>query len=802
MNYTPRNINGYGWSYDAIYENRKNNPLYYTFGCKQGLSFSDITNNLTRKLSSDFLSIFNKTIPSYYGTNDLQTKNLIIEDDVLSLIDNSIVIPSKEELEKLINSRRGNIVVNENGMKIGFVDYHDVVRTISIPSNGYFTATISNNMVTFYRNGVIVQNGTEYCTEYRLLTSTFNNVTNSYYYFYCQSTPNFEYDSSDKLVSITWSNPITGFTSEMHISRRENFYMVLPLHRDLDVAYTFDGKITINNEFLDSYDQELNTTSIPYFMIGNNKPLIENGLFNTTINPNITNALFEAEYKVRNNVNGSLKLNNSITLNNNTITFDGGSLIFEKINDETDNIPSVFIKKNNKLYFNIRELYSVNAYTSNHVLNFNFNYIFEPDYTGLVLPSIYKPFYVNQILSVDDKLQLQMDRTVYNGIGIGYKTGNKKTKYRAGYLLCGINISLKKDEVQEISSQVVSSQMSIERSKPLLLCDYKESISQNCGYSGAIGYAALENILPDVMRNFNINTNFLSNTYNNYNDEQVSVNENLISIDLLPNQSMYYSGVNFINSEEPFLESTNEDGSVDIPFFKNRFIEMAHKTGVGFTLILGNQENEFVKHLKDVKNSKNIRYYAINKAFYDNYIDNKYNSTYVDVYLNNREYFDLNPHKFLYEEIVEDEDSTKIIIGGQTITGFTSHPDSNIYKSGWRKNNQTPRLPFLNMYSALQSYNSRDYYRPASDFLPYAHEIIDENFYIPYIYNEKKPEELGIYIIGCYSPLTCLNGHLFETDSDYSQEVNYGNKIIPQMNYTSIIMVYKISTGYYSVSAN
>jgi hypothetical protein len=648
-------------------------------------------------------------------------------------------------------------------------------------------------MITFYRNGVIVQNGTEYCTEYRLLTSTFNNVTNSYYYFYCQSTPNFEYDSSDQLVSITWSNPITGFTSEMHTSKRENFYMVLPLHRDLDFAYTFDGKITINNEFLDSYDQELNTTSIPYFMIGNNKPLIENGLFNTTINPNITNALFEAEYKVRNNANGGLKLNNSITLNNNTITFDCGSLIFEKINDETDNIPSVFIKKNNKLYFNIRELYSVNAYTSNHVLNFNFNYVFEPDYTGLVLPSIYKPFYVNQILSVDDKLQLQMDRTVYNGIGIGYKTANNKTKYRAGYLFCGINISLKKDEVQEISSQVVSSQMLIERSKPLLLCDYKESISQNCGYSGAIGYAYLEDILPDVMKDFNINTNFLSNTYNNYNDEQVSVNENLISIDLLPNQSMYYSGVNFINSEQPFLDSTNENGSVDIPFFKNRFIEMNHRTDIGgFTLIFGGtKENEFLKHLKDDKKSKNIRYYAINKAFYDNYIDNKYNSTYVDIYLNNREYFDLNPHKFLYEEIVDSETETTIKIGGQTITGFTTYPGGDVYKSGWRKKN--PRLPFLNMYAALQNCQSYDYkyYCPTSDLLPYAHEIIDEDFYIPYIYDEKKPEELGIYIIGCYSPLTCLDGHLFERNSDYSEEVNNGNKIIPQMNYTSIIMVYK-----------
>ena len=98
------------------------------------------------------------------------------------------------------------------------------------------------------------------------------------------------------------------------------------------------------------------------------------------------------------------------------------------------------------------------------------------------------------------------------------------------------------------------------------------------------------------------------------------------------------------------------------------------------------------------------------------------------------------------------------------------------------------------MYAALQNCQSYDYkyYCPSSDLLPYAHEIIDEDFYIPYIYDETYPENLGIYIIGCYSPLTCLDGHLFERNSDYSEEVNNGNKIIPQMNYTSIIMVYKL----------
>lgn len=794
MRYTTQNKKGYGWGFNAVYETSESNPYFFAFGSKYGLSHSQITNSFKIPYANELVSIFNKTIPNYYGNSAGKTKGLILEDDSVYTMFYNSVIPTKDELEELITNSVQKVSCTAQGMEIIFSDKYATLSSILVQPKGYFSATINDNELNFQEHGFVTKKGIKYCTEYRLLTSTFNNTTNSYYYYYCKSEPTIE-EENGQTEFVTWSDPITGFTSETHVDGTEYFYMVLPLFKEDQLKYSLNGKLSINNTLLNTFSQSEGTTVAPYLNILGNKPNITNGEFNLTITQypnNKGSVLFTTEYVPTTQSNSAIKTNGVASISNNVITYAGAaSIVFEKQGSETANIPSLFLMKSSKLYLNTRLLYSVDTYTSNHIINFNYQYQFKPIYNGLVLPSIYKPFYINQILIVDENLTFNKNSTIYNGVGIGELRNNgKKTVYNGGELRMGVSLDTHYVGSGDIGVQVSNSRTPLERSKPLLLCDYNSSIINVLGYSSSIGILDFDTS-GRTMEVFDLHTSFLSSTYTNYLDEKISVNNDLTISELMPNNSLYYKDVKFQDKEKPFLESDTLSGYITIGFYRNLFINFERRTVAENTRLLN--DSDFSKHLTECTN---IRYYVINQSFYDNYISKYCSSTspYVEAYINNREYYDINPNKFVFNDLDNagsiGYDSASIMFGDQVIDNFVM--DNKHYVSGWRTNTN-PKLPFVNMYAALKNdknVHSINTYAPLNEMFPYAKEIMGAGS--AFLIDASTYSTYGIRIIGCYSPLTCLEGGLNDSTSDYCQEVMNGNKIIPQKNYTTVMLVYQI----------
>lgn len=793
MKYTTQNKKGYGWGVNAVYETSESNPYFFAFGSKHGLSHSQITNGFKIPYTNESVSIFARTVPSYYGDGSGKTKGLILEDDSVYTMSYNSAIPTKDELEELITHSVQKVSCTAHGMEIIFADKYATLSSILVQPKGYFSATINNNELNFQEHGFVTKKGIKYCTEYRLLTSTFNNTTNSYYYFYCKSTPTIE-EEDGEIEFVTWSDPITGFTSETHVTGTEYFYMVLPLFRHDQLKYSFNGKLSINDSLLNTFSQNEGTTLVPYLNILDIKPKVTNGEFNLAITQypnNEGSVLFETEYVPTKQSNSAIKTKGSVIISNNVITYPGvASIVFEKQSSETVNIPSLFLIKGGILYLNTRLLYSVDTYTSNHIVNFNYQYQFKPIYNGLVLPSIYKPFYINQILIVDENLTFNKNSTIYNGVGIGELRNNgKKTVYNGGTLNNGVWIDTHYAGSGDIGVIWADSHTPLERSKPLILCDYNSSVINVLGYSSSIGIDF--DAAGRTLEMFEVRTSFLSSTYTNYLDEKISVNNDLTITDLMPNNSLYYKGVKFQNKTTPFLEYDPLSPYV-IPFYRNLSIKFEKRTSNENTRLLN--DKDFSEHLKGCTN---IRYYVINKSFYDNYISKYCSSTspHVDVYVNNREYYDINPNKFVFNDLDNagsiGYDSASIMFGNQVIEDFVMN--NKHYVSGWRTNTN-PKLPFVNMYAALKNdkniYSPNDY-APLNEMFPYAKEIISAA--TTFLIDANQYSTDGIRIIGCYSPLTCLEGSLYDGISDYYQEVMNGNKIIPQKNYTTVMLVYKLN---------
>jgi hypothetical protein len=346
MRYTTQNKKGYGWGFNAVYETSESNPYFFAFGSKYGLSHSQITNSFKIPYANELVSIFNKTIPNYYGNSAGKTKGLILEDDSVYTMFYNSVIPTKDELEELITNSVQKVSCTAQGMEIIYSDKYATLSSILVQPKGYFSATINDNGLNFQEHGFVTKKGIKYCTEYRLLTSTFNNTTNSYYYYYCKSEPTIE-EENGQTEFVTWSDPITGFTSETHVDGTEYFYMVLPLFKDDQLKYSFNGKLSINDALLNTFSQSEGTTVAPYLNILENKPNITNGEFNLTITQypnNKGSVLFTTEYVPTNQSNSAIKTNGVASISNNVITYAGAaSIVFEKQGSETANIPSLFL---------------------------------------------------------------------------------------------------------------------------------------------------------------------------------------------------------------------------------------------------------------------------------------------------------------------------------------------------------------------------------------------------------------------------------------------------------------------------
>ena len=199
----------------------------------------------------------------------------------------------------------------------------------------------------------------------------------------------------------------------------------------------------------------------------------------------------------------------------------------------------------------------------------------------------------------------------------------------------------------------------------------------------------------------------------------------------------------------------------------------------------------------------------VNEAFYLNYVYNDEETDeaigfikYPEEYYNNREYYDLNPHKVDFKHT--------------SIWDNTIDPNSSGYHY----------IPFFDMIPALK--NTVGYLYSDVKYKDYGgdNEKIDEdkpNFKAPmaaeiYYYKDKdycivERQCIKIdgnndtcdniksrtYLIGAYTPLTRLKGgcstydfEYKEDDNDYVNHIKYGNVILPQEDEVSIIFCYGI----------
>lgn len=462
---------------------------------------------------------------------------------------------------------------------------------------------------------------------------------------------------------------------------KDRGFMVLPIKYDGDINVNINGELLINDHTLNGYNQEFNDSTVPYFTISPfGIPEIINAKYNHTFTRPLSNGKTSigTEMHIKEGVTDALK-----TFKNYDY-LDGSSIKVKSLNSTdtsywiVSNNEYLYISKDDNstysLIFEDRSLFggdktsvidiTVNiGYTEKHIV---------PD-ENFVLPSIYKPFYVKKLYTIEpyyveystgyvNTYYFGVHTNVYNGIGLFaykgiveeedksdvpngntseelpmdltsilykyfdgnpsfanafvefYSTYKYKDTYAIGVTDDSLNILNDYDEVV-IGNSLAP--LPIFRDKPLILSDYSNSVFDFLDY---IPVEAESKTLKNLSK--------------------VRISDNFITVKE-PNTKFYFN-------KEIHTEREIDFGNL----FGKIFIGDCNPN---------TPENGFPSCVTDFEtvsaifqNSKKhgIRYYMVNQAFYENYIINSLSEygksefiNYTDEYCNNREYYDLNPHK-------------------------------------------------------------------------------------------------------------------------------------------------------------
>lgn len=627
---------------------------------------------------------------------------------------------------------------------------------------------------------------------------------------------------------------------------KDRGFMVLPIKYEGVVNVNITGNLLLNGIPFLGYNQDANKDVVPYIKINPfGIPKIENSKYNYTFSKDISD--------------GSSILETSFYLPNGTPSYLSDIIEITKIDSDKAKIKNLtgengnyWILSNNEclysypknsrikqIIFDDRSFFSREEKTTtiNITINTRFKDNYTVGYNRFVLPSIYKPFYIKSLIGVEvfpegynETFVTTTQTNVYNGIGlfayrgIGHSpnasgsildkesesTSNKtqslpndlKEKldsyfdmdnrfskefeffynpyfdtYAIGLIYSNVKIS-KSDNTLEYDCS--NDPLPIFRQKPLILSNYNDSVFD----------------FVDVVKAYDPSDDYRNNT-------RLKINQNFNSV-IEPNKKMKF------NSERGY--------SIDINF------------GELFGNIKGSLTSIFDVHnnINDIiqeGRKKGIRYYMVNEAFYLNYVYNYSNDEETDEatgfikysgeYYNNREYYDLNPHKVDFKH--------------------TSIWDNTIDVNG----SEYHYIPFFDMIPALK--NTVGYLYSDVKYKDYGedNEKIDEDkpnfnapmaaeiYYFetttvhgePYIGVANKGQCIQIdgnnntcdsiewpltntYLIGAYTPLTRLNGgcstddfEYDENDNDYVNHIKYGNVILPQEDEVSIIFCYGLIDG-------
>jgi hypothetical protein len=349
---------------------------------------------------------------------------------------------------------------------------------------------------------------------------------------------------------------------------------------------------------------------------------------------------------------------------------------------------------------------------------------------AFLLPSIYKPFYINVLFVRQSYTKFFVIIDIYNGIGL-YNKENKQYHIGDIYVtLEGVGGTQRKETLN----------LNIYRDKFLFNTSYRESIT-----------TVFTSITTDIIESIGKSKKLIVEYKSPDNEYGIKINRDItLEVDLEFDD-------NITTSVKPFYLYHIKDNQYNICQDCN--IDRVLKNRV-----------------MDKSKSKNFLYYVVNEGFYNYFIHPKCNyksNSYIYKSYNGDEVetlntddkrinYDLNPYSVNYN------DSN----GGNFL------PNENKYEN-YKDYNYCITMPFFRMYPSIAS-------EPIKKISPFAVRLTsygdgDSIRLEKDIEGYEVDEEKKFYLIGVKSPLTSLN------ETDYNNEYVNGGSLRPEQDYVTFI---------------
>lgn len=898
----------YPYYYGETYN--KNNICYLTFGCTDALTYGEIDRDSGITINSNYDKYLAMDINSknYYGDGIFQRKTLSSDDDYIRKLEGNFAIPTKDELASLLDN--SNIYVTKQNNEFGIIIAPlEGTGSIFIPFMGYVGYNIQNNTLVGNINNITkfyygekkewLENKYSEFVEYTysnyLLVSDLATNNDEVWVAEIRVLPNKiqtdldEDDVADDLEFIGFDivqqdgKPYAFREIPYSTNKTKNMGMiVLPIYSDNNFNITFNGGLYLNGSILGNFNQNTGNDNPPLFKFeGFGAPAVVDGIYNETfsITKHTTYSLGTIFKKDENTtiVIDEFETNNFINEGENKVKIKNGKNYW--ILENNPNLYKIDLNENSSLIvLDTRGLFNSKQTSINIDVSVDFTEKYEPK--GFVLPSIYKPFHIKRLYSIDyfnGNYDLTFNLSVYNGIGLFAKQGtNNEPKMRSifndinnssndqlhvnqsnngntslitpgwvnpnittgggttgggttggstsGSTLTGttendkvvqdyytnedydLSTTLnsyfdgdprfyenvydlydKKEDLYAVGlindsvvvgSQGLSPAISVYRTKPLILCNYNESIFEVIGWGEVVNLKKQGTVFVD--------TNF------------ISVKEPYKNTQFNRSQNINYGGIKFGDLYDkvkiyymPIITSTGAEARVWPRYYSETDVVNIISSG----------------------NTNGIRYYLVNKAFYDNYIsspESKNGVSYNEEYLKNKEFYDLNPH--LVDFTVGDTYNNRFTDYSLGYVEFFDkelwYDEDNKIKGEWTGHTYEEQyyVPFFDMTPSLRNTLGYAYSKVkygstgATNFeinynAPIAMELYIDNNKINFNYKVYDNSQAmyyyrHLYLIGVYSPLTVLPGSCMEEKGMYYNQIMNNTTLLPQCDETTIIYCY------------
>lgn len=746
---------------------------------------------------------------------------------------------SNSEIKKFLWGDVVKIPLNSNKQPPYGYTYGGVSEGYKVYYESYYTYSdifLLTSDIPKDDNGEILKQPDEYGKTYaRVLKITIESEGKVYD---APSDPDLNQDDfeflSFKIKKTEFENKICGWGVS---NTKDTAYMVLPIRREGNINVNIKGELLINNHAFSTFNQNANTEDIPYVKIlPFGIPEIIKGEYNYTFLKNISDKENELStyFNFPNGTTKGMSYFNTIEYLDTTrvkiTNTDEGNTYWTLSNNDCLYVYSNGSRK--YMVFDGRVFFSSDdkSTTINISINFNYNDPYIIQNTRFVLPSIYKPFYIKRLYCIESyyakydggyqcMYSFASHTNVYNGIGLFAQKGESEINY-ISTVSSNSNVNNVSNNSLSTNGKINSSSLNDLPSKLKILLDSYFDGDNTFSKEYSYFYDTFKTedlyaigLLNDTIELRNSDNKIIKSVLSplpifrnkplilsDYNDSVYDFFEYIIhnEYESNKNQTNIYVGNEFTSVMEPYtkLRFNEERIKVDYRLDFGDLFNKIHLVNCGANTIENYPKciNNFDSVVKILKNQQGIRYYFVNQAFYDNYIINWVNEestsefiVYKQEYYNNREYYDLNPHKvdFKHNHIWDSS------FGNEEYTLDTDEMKNYI--------------PFFDMIPSLR--NTKGYaYSDGDDFpnhkAPIALELYLSKNEKMLLFNPNQDCSTGsntldnisnykpLYLIGASTPLTRLEGACTDPDSAYVKHIKDNTELLPQMDSTSIIYSY------------